>query len=50
MQSSSGGIFTLLAEAVITEGGVVFGARFDENWEVIHDYCETKEELALFRL
>lgn len=49
MQSSSGGIFTLLAEAVITEGGVVFGARFDENWEVIHDYCETKEELALFR-
>ena len=28
MQSSSGGIFTLLAENVIDEGGVVFGAGF----------------------
>lgn len=49
MESSSGGIFTMLAEAIITEGGVVFGARFDRNWEVIHDYTETKEGLAAFR-
>ena len=28
---------------------MVFGARFDENWEVIHDYTETIEGLALFR-
>ena len=49
MQSSSGGIFTLLAEQIIQEGGVVFGARFDENWEVIHDYTETIEGLAPFR-
>lgn len=48
-QSSSGGIFTLLAESVIDEGGVVFGARFDEYWEVMHDYTETKEGLAAFR-
>lgn len=48
-QSSSGGVFTLLAEKVINEGGVVFGARFDENWEVRHDYAETIEELAVFR-
>ena len=48
-QSSSGGIFTLLAEQVIQEGGVVFGARFDENWEVKHDYTETIEGLAVFR-
>lgn len=47
--SSSGGIFTLLAEKVIDDGGVVFGARFDENWEVIHDYVEKKEELDKFR-
>lgn len=39
--SSSGGIFYALAETVINEGGVVFGARFNENWEVIHDYSET---------
>lgn len=49
MKSSSGGIFTLLAEHVIDEGGVVFGARFNEKWEVIHDYTETKEGLAPFR-
>jgi len=49
MKSSSGGIFTMLAEAVINEGGVVFGARFDKNWEVMHDYTETKEGLDTFR-
>ena len=48
-QSSSGGIFTLLAEKTIQEGGVVFGARFDENWEVKHDYTETIDGLAAFR-
>ena len=49
LASSSGGIFTLLAERVINEGGVVFGARFNTDWEVIHDYTETKEGLAAFR-
>lgn len=49
MKSSSGGIFTLLAEMVIDQGGVVFGARFDENWQVIIDYTETKEGIAAFR-
>ena len=49
MKSSSGGIFTLLAEAVICEGGVVFGALFDENWEVKHDYTESLEGLVAFR-
>jgi coenzyme F420-reducing hydrogenase beta subunit len=48
-QSSSGGIFTLLAEKILDENGVVFGARFNENWEVIHDYVETKDELVFFR-
>lgn len=48
-QSSSGGIFTLLADKVISEGGVVFGARFDENWMVRHDYTETIEGLSAFR-
>lgn len=48
-QSSSGGIFTLLAERVIVEGGVVFGARFDENWDVIHSWTDTVEGIAAFR-
>lgn len=48
-QSSSGGIFTLLAEAVINQGGVVFGARFDESWQVIHAKAEKIEDLSFFR-
>jgi coenzyme F420-reducing hydrogenase beta subunit len=48
-QSSSGGMFTLFAEHIIHEGGVVFGARFNDNWEVIHDYAETIEGLSVFR-
>ena len=49
LKSSSGGIFTMLAEAVIDEGGVVFGAQFDNNWEVEHVFVETKEGLEAFR-
>lgn len=49
VQSSSGGLFSLFAEQIIELGGVVFGARFNEAWEVIHDYTETKEGLAEFR-
>ena len=48
-QSSSGGIFTLLAEKVIAEDGIVFGARFDEEWNVIHSWTDTIEGIAAFR-
>ena len=47
--SSSGGIFTLLAEKVIDEGGVVFGATWNEKWQVVHTYTETKEGIIQFR-
>lgn len=49
MKSSSGGIFTELAEQTIQDGGIVFGARFDSNWNVIHDYTDSIEGLAKFR-
>lgn len=49
MSSSSGGVFTALAEAVLARGGVIFGARFDEHWEVVHAYTETLEGLSAFR-
>lgn len=41
LKSSSGGIFHILAKMTIDDGGVVFGARFDENWQVVIDYAET---------
>ena len=49
LESSSGGLFTVFAEHIIKEGGVVFGAQFDENWEVRHNYTETLEGLSAFR-
>lgn len=48
-KSSSGGVFTLLAEKTITEGGVVFGVKFDEEWMPRFDYSETIEGIAPFR-
>lgn len=48
-ESSSGGIFTMIAEYIIDEGGVVFGAKFDDNWNVIHSYTESKHDLKKFR-
>lgn len=47
--SSSGGIFTMLAERIIAKGGVVFGAAFNDKWEVVHTYTESKEGLQALR-
>ena len=47
--SSSGGVFTLLAEDVIRQGGIVFGARFNEKWEVIHSSVENIRDIEQFR-
>jgi len=49
MESSSGGIFTLIAEKVIENGGVVFGAGFNENFEVIHSCIDNKKNIERFR-
>lgn len=49
MESSSGGAFTLLAEKTINDGGVVFGARFDTEFNVVHGHAETAGGLAEFR-
>lgn len=48
-QSSSGGIFTLLAEQTIKDGGVVFGACWDKDWKVKHDYVENISNLQKSR-
>lgn len=41
MCSSSGGVFFLLAGDVIHRGGVVFGAVYDADWEVVITHAET---------
>lgn len=49
LDSSSGGLFTLIAEEVIGAGGVVFGVRFDDEFNVVHDYAECLDDLDAFR-
>lgn len=49
IKSSSGGIFTPIAQKIIVGGGVVFGACWDENWLVHHTYIDNLNELEKFR-
>ncbi|OPJ55311.1 Coenzyme F420 hydrogenase/dehydrogenase, beta subunit C-terminal domain [Alkalithermobacter paradoxus] len=49
LASSSGGIFTLVAEYVIDKGGIVFGACFNNRFELEHDYVKTRKELSKLR-
>lgn len=46
--SSSGGVFYEIARAVINRKGIVFGAKYDENWNVIHGHAENLEEIKEF--
>lgn len=47
--SSSGGISNILMEYVIHNKGVVYGVRYDENMDVIHDKANTMQECEKFR-
>ena len=47
--SSSGGVFYLLAENILSKNGVVFGARFNDDFDVVHDYIEKIEDISLFQ-
>ncbi len=48
-KSSSGGIFSLLAEKIIKMGGVVFGAAFDKNFQVKHIAVDDASDLCYLR-
>lgn len=48
-ESTSGGAFSLIAEWVLAKRGVVIGAAFDGNFQVIHTAAERVEEIAAFR-
>lgn len=47
-KSSSGGIFYLIAETVIKSNGIVFGVKFNDEWEVVHDYAQCIEDVIPF--
>ena len=49
LKSSSGGIFSLLAEEILNENGVVYGATFDSNFKVRHVKIDKRENLYKLR-
>lgn len=49
LNSSSGGLFTPLAERILNNNGVVFGAAFDNKYNVKHIRIDSEEKLYLLR-
>ena len=49
LQSSSGGLFSVIAEYIIENGGVVFGAVFDSQFHVRHVCVDKMEDLHILR-
>lgn len=48
-RSSSGGVFSELALQILQDGGVVFGAAFDDDFSVHHIMAEDKNGLKALR-
>ena len=48
-KSSSGGLFTMIAEWVLAKNGVIYGAAFDENLHVRHRRVDTITDLERLR-
>lgn len=47
--STSGGVFTLLCQWVLDQNGVVFGAAYDDVFEVVHCKVESADDLHKLR-
>jgi len=47
--STSGGGFTLLSDYVLDKCGVIYGAVYDKDFNVVHQRAETKQERDLMR-
>ena len=48
-ESSSGGVFSVLAEKILLAGGVVVGAAFDHEFNVEHIIIDSIDQLHLLR-
>ena len=49
LESTSGGVFTLLCRWVMEQNGIVFGAAYDRDFRVIHCAVEKQEDLPRLR-
>ena len=48
-ESSSGGLLSIIAEHVLAQGGLIYGAAFDENFNVVHQCASNSESLGKLR-
>ena len=48
-ESTFGGAFTLIAESIIRDGGIVYGAAFDSEFRVCQQKATTIQDLSKFR-
>ena len=49
VNSTSGGVFSLLAHYVLSEGGVIYGAAYDKDQKVHHIKVTTEDNLHLLQ-
>ena len=49
LESSSGGIFSELAKLILQSNGIVYGAKYDDDFKVIHTGIEDIESLKELR-
>lgn len=49
IESTSGGGFSLISKYVLKNGGIVFGASFDDCFKVRHTKIDNLDDLCLFR-
>lgn len=49
LNSRSGGTFTAISDYVINQSGAVYGAKFDQNLNVVHSRATNKKDRDLFR-
>lgn len=49
MASTSGAVFPLMADVVINAGGVVVGAEYNDQMEVVHGFALNREQVSKFK-
>lgn len=47
--STSGGLFTVMANNILNQDGVVFGASFDNEFNVVHSFADNIDDIVKFR-
>lgn len=49
LNSSSGGVFSILAINTINNGGIVFGVTFDDKWRAVHSYIDNLDQIHILQ-